>query len=134
MGKKYDYYVSRRNTPHLDLYTRLIGMFYGFLGFNFLLVFLYATILKKTEHNILYEYNILYLFLGILMFSLISQKTTDPKRGNRGLFSVVSDGCIWTILTFVMIYFLHFFVFIYLIEALAVTAVIMHYFKGRRRN
>ena len=128
MGKKYDYYVSRRNTPHLDLYTRLIGMFYGFLGFNFLLVFLYAVTLEEKG------YNILYLVLSILMFSMISQKTKDPRRECRGLFAVVHRGCTWTIFTFAMIYFLHFFVFIYLIEALAVTAVIMHYFKGRRRK
>ena len=42
MKKDYDYYVNRKNTPHLDLYTKLIGMFYFWNGMNFILGSTYA--------------------------------------------------------------------------------------------
>ena len=37
MKKGYDDYANRRNIPHLNLYTKLIGMFYFWTGTNFIL-------------------------------------------------------------------------------------------------
>ena len=37
MKMGYDDYANRRNIPHLNLYTKLIGMFYFWTGTNFIL-------------------------------------------------------------------------------------------------
>ena len=47
--KYYDYYVNRRNTPHLDLYTKLIGMFYFWNGMNFILGSAYALSIGQKK-------------------------------------------------------------------------------------
>ena len=49
MKKYYDYYVNRRNTPHLDLYTKLIGMFYFWNGMNFILGSAYALSIGQKK-------------------------------------------------------------------------------------
>lgn len=49
MKKYYDYYANRRNTPHLDLYTKLIGMFYFWNGMNFILGSAYALSIGQKK-------------------------------------------------------------------------------------
>ena len=73
MKKDYDYYVNRKNTPHLDLYTKLIGMFYFWNGMNFILGSVYALSIGQKKLVVSG------LFLGILMCSLIKDKTTEKK-------------------------------------------------------
>lgn len=50
MKKGYDDYANRRNIPHLNLYTKLIGMFYFWTGTNFILGggFVLCTWTKKN--------------------------------------------------------------------------------------
>ena len=49
MKKDYDYYVNRKNTPHLDLCTKLIGMFYFWNGMNFILGSAYALSIGQKK-------------------------------------------------------------------------------------
>lgn len=39
MKKEYDFWANKQNTPHLDLYTRLIKQICGYTSLNFLLAF-----------------------------------------------------------------------------------------------
>ena len=49
MKKGYDDYANRRNIPHLNLNTKLIGMFYFWTGTNFILGgFVLCTWTKKN--------------------------------------------------------------------------------------
>lgn len=91
MKKYYDYYVNRRNTPHLDLYTKLIGMFYFWNGMNFILGSAYALSIGQKKLAVSG------LVLGILMCSLIKDKTTDKRKNQRDLKAVIGDGIIYTI-------------------------------------
>ena len=85
MKKDYDYYVNRKNTPHLDLYTKLIGMFYFWNGMNFILGSVYALSIGQKKLVVSG------LFLGILMCSLIKDKTTDKRKNQRDLKAVIGD-------------------------------------------
>ena len=85
MKKDYDYYVNRKNTPHLDLYTKLIGMFYFWNGMNFILGSVYALSIGQKKLVVSG------LFLGILMCSLIKDKTTDKRKNQRDLKAVPGD-------------------------------------------
>lgn len=91
MKKYYDYYVNRRNTPHLDLYTKLIGMFYFWNGMNFILGSAYALSIGQKKLAVSG------LVLGILMCSLIKDKTTDKRKNQRDLKAVIGDGIIYAI-------------------------------------
>ena len=84
MKKYYDYYVNRRNTPHLDLYTKLIGMFYFWNGMNFILGSAYALSIGQKKLAVSG------LVLGILMCSLIKDKTTDKRKKSKRL-----ESCYW---------------------------------------
>lgn len=131
MKKDYDFFVSKRNTPHLDLYTKLIGSFYFFVGTNFVLSFFYAK-----YHLELREEAICCLVLGLLMYSMIYDKTTDPLKGNRDLFTVVANGVVHAIWTFFMVYWLSFWalVIVYIIEMIYIIIVILKYFKPYKKQ
>lgn len=60
MKREYDFEINRRNIPNLDLYTKLLLAFYGFLGFNYLLIFLYAKFIVKSK------FSIMILFLSVI--------------------------------------------------------------------
>lgn len=102
MKKYYDYYVNRRNTPHLDLYTKLIGMFYFWNGMNFILGSAYALSIGQKKLAVSG------LFLGILMCSLIKDKTTDKRKNQRDLKAVIGDGIIYAICALGISYVLSF--------------------------
>lgn len=102
MKKYYDYYVNRRNTPHLDLYTKLIGMFYFWNGMNFILGSAYALSIGQKKLAVSG------LVLGILMCSLIKDKTTDKRKNQRDLKAVIGDGIIYTICALEISYVLSF--------------------------
>ena len=102
MKKYYDYYVNRRNTPHLDLYTKLIGMFYFWNGMNFILGSVYALSIGQKKLVVSG------LFLGILMCSLIKDKTTDKRKNQRDLKAVIGDGIIYAICALGISYVLSF--------------------------
>ena len=112
MKKDYDYYVNRKNTPHLDLYTKLIGMFYFWNGMNFILGSVYALSIGQKKLVVSG------LFLGILMCSLIKDKTTDKRKNQRDLKAVIGDGIIYTICALEISYVLSFWLLllVYILE------------------
>ena len=125
MKKYYDYYVNRRNTPHLDLYTKLIGMFYFWNGMNFILGSAYALSIGQKKLAVSG------LVLGILMCSLIKDKTTDKRKNQRDLKAVIGDGIIYTICALEISYVLSFWLLllVYILEMIYVAWVIFKYFK-----
>ena len=120
MKKYYDYYVNRRNTPHLDLYTKLIGMFYFWNGMNFILGSAYALSIGQKKLAVSG------LFLGILMCSLIKDKTTDKRKNQRDLKAVIGDGIIYAICALGISYVLSFWLLllVYILEMIYVAWVI----------
>ena len=125
MKKYYDYYVNRRNTPHLDLYTKLIGMFYFWNGMNFILGSAYALSIGQKKLAVSG------LVLGILMCSLIKDKTTDKRKNQRDLKAVIGDGIIYAICALGISYVLSFWLLllVYILEMIYVAWVIFIYFK-----
>jgi len=123
--KYYDYYVNRRNTPHLDLYTKLIGMFYFWNGMNFILGSAYALSIGQKKLAVSG------LVLGILMCSLIKDKTTDKRKNQRDLKAVIGDGIIYAICALGISYVLSFWLLllVYILEMIYVAWVIFIYFK-----
>ena len=130
MKKEYDFFVNKRNTPHLDLYTKLIGIFYFFLGTNMELSFLYSKYLEQQE------YAGCCLVLGVLMYSMIFTNTKDPRREDRGLTAVVLDGVVHAVCTFGVAYVLSFriLVLVYIFEMIYVTKVVWKYFKFQKKK
>ena len=125
MKKDYDYYVNRKNTPHLDLCTKLIGMFYFWNGMNFILGSVYALSIGQKKLVVSG------LFLGILMCSLIKDKTTDKRKNQRDLKAVIGDGIIYAICALGISYVLSFWLLllVYILEMIYVAWVIFKYFK-----
>lgn len=130
MKKEYDFFVSKRNTPHLDLYTKLIGTFYFFIGTNFELSFLYSMYTERKESAGCC------LFLGLLMYSMISDKTKDPRRENRGGIAVVFGGVVHAVCTFGVVYVLSFWmlVIVYIFEIVYVMKEILKYVKSQKKK
>ena len=120
MKKYYDYYVNRRNTPHLDLYTKLIGMFYFWNGMNFILGSAYALSIGQKKLAVSG------LFLGILMCSLIKDKTTDKRKNQRDLKGIIYAICALGI-SYVLSFWL--LLLVYILEMIYVAWVIFIYFK-----
>ncbi len=83
--KQYDLPVSRGNTPDLDLYTWLLGLFYGFTGVNALLVYF------AGRHDSP-EMAASCLLLGISSLLLTPLAVIDRRQEMRGLFAVVGSG------------------------------------------
>lgn len=129
MKKDYDDYANRRNIPHLDLYTKLIGMFYFWTGTNFILGGLYALYINQKE------YMAGGLLLGLLMYSLIKDKTGDIRKNQRDLAAVIGDGIVHAGCTFAVAYVLSFWimVIVYICETLYIVWVIFRYFRKQRR-
>ena len=88
MKKDYEFWASNKTIKNLDLYTKLIGIFFASLGFNFLLVFLYWKFVY--EH----EFSGLILLLSVLMFMLTPVVMIDPKKQSRDLVAVVTYGIV----------------------------------------
>lgn len=125
MKKEYDFFVNKRNTPHLDLYTKLIGIFWFFWE-----LIIYSMYIEQQECAGCC------LFLGVLMYSMILHKTTDPIRGNRGLTAVVLGGIAHAVCTFGLVYALSFWILmvVYIFEMIYVTKVIWKYFKFQKKK
>lgn len=124
--KEYDFYVSKRNTPHLDLYTKLISMFYFFVGTNFGLAALYSRVTEKRQSIVG-----CLLVLSLLMYSLIPVKARSLMRENRGVLAVVLGGVVCTICTFYVMCVLSFWllIIVYIVEMISVLIVILNYFN-----
>ena len=93
MKKDYEFWASEKTIKNLDLYTKLIGIFFASLGFNFLLVFLYWKFV--SEH----EFSGLILLLSVLMFMLTPVVMINPKKQCRDLVAVVTYGIVHGVCT-----------------------------------
>lgn len=127
MKKKYDDHADYRTIHYLDLYTRLLGMFWGSLGVNFLLSFFYWKFVLQYEHPFVM------LVASIIMFAQTHTEVTDPRKAHRDLTAVISSGVVHGMLTIGSVWLLHFWLLlvIYAIEILIVILLIVKFFKGR---
>lgn len=127
MKKKYDDHADYRTIHYLDLYTKLIGMFWGSLGVNFFLVFLYWKFVLQ------YGDSFMVLGLSIIMFMLTPSKMTDTRKKERDLTAVIIDGVVHGILTIGSVWLLHFWLLlvVYVIEILIAILLVVKFFKGR---
>lgn len=128
MKKGYDDYANRRNIPHLNLYTKLIGMFYFWTGTNFILGGICALYMDQKE------YMVGGLFLGLLMYSMIKDKTRDIRKNQRDLVAVLGDGTVHAVCTFAVIYVLSFrlMIIVYIFEVFSVAVAVVRYFKQQK--
>ena len=85
MKKDYDYYVSRRNTPNLELNTWLIGLFGGFSGFDAIL----PAIVCWEDNR---DQSFSSCLLGVALCLNVPRAVSDLRRENRNFLSVVIDG------------------------------------------
>lgn len=129
MKKQKDFYANKNNTPNLDLYTTLIGFAYGSMAFNFFLAFAY------TEFIVKWEYSQMCLILSIIMLVVIPLTTKDPRKEDRGLFAVLCDYIMCTVLTFAIIVFgdIYWMLAVYAIEMIIATTVIVGYIKQKKK-
>lgn len=125
MKKEYNSWENRHNIPNLDLYTRLQGMFYGFLGVNYLLVFFYARFVLKFKNNIMI------LFLSMLFLWSGIDKKNDSRKGERELGSVIGDGIIYSIGTLIVVFLAYswWLLVIFISQLISIIIVIWNYFN-----
>ena len=123
--KGYDFWANKHNIPNLKLYTQLIGIFYGTLGLNFLLCFLY------WKYELKLEYAGLMLVLSILMFIVTPVAMTDEKKQNRDLVAVIFYGIMHAVCTIGSIVLLNFKVLLllYMVEILIVIFLIIRNYR-----
>lgn len=116
MKKDYEFWANKKTINNLDLYTKVTGIIFFSLGFNFLLVFIYWKFVVG------YEFAGLVLMLSILMFMLTPVVMIDPKKGNRNLAAIISYGLFHGVCTVVSILVTHFWLLCiaYVIELLLV--------------
>lgn len=100
-------------------------MFYFWNGMNFILGSAYALSIGQKKLAVSG------LFLGILMCSLIKDKTTDKRKNQRDLKAVIGDGIIYAICALGISYVLSFWLLllVYILEMIYVAWVIFIYFK-----
>lgn len=129
MKKGYDFWANKQNIPQLDLYTKLLKLFCGYTGLNFLLGFLYARL------RIDFQYNVLFLVLSIISFTSISSKANDPRKQERDANAVVLEGIFHSVSTLAICYMLSFWVLLvaYFIEMVCVVIVIKKYYRPNKR-
>lgn len=125
--KKYDFPVNRQNTPDLKLYNWLLGLFWGFSGFNCIL----SHFILQTKSD---EAPGFLLALGIISLLLIPLKLLDDRKENRGLLAVVGSGFshfYFTLNCFLSGFFLV--VAAYVCQWI-VCGFCIYWFKGRKRR
>lgn len=129
MKKEYDFWANKQNTPHLDLYTRLIKQICGYTSLNFLLAFIYARFWIK------FQYDILFLILSVIMITTSFTKANDPRRQERSLFAVVCEGVIHALCTCAVCFMLSFWILlvIYILEIVHVVIIIKKYYRPNKK-
>lgn len=125
MKKEYNFWANKHNIPNLKLYTQLTGIFYGTLGLNFLLCFLYGKYILELE------YAGLVLILSILMFMITPVAMTDEKRENRNLVAVIAYGIMHGVCTIGSIVLLNFreLLLLYVVEILIVIFFVVRNYR-----
>ncbi len=118
MKKEYNEYANKRNIPNLELYTQLLGIFYGTLGLNFLLCFFQWKYTMQSDA----VYARALLMLSIAMFIGTPIMMTDERRVERDLSAVITPGIVHGFCTITFIVWLRFKVLLllYIVEILIV--------------
>ena len=121
MKREYNFWANERNTPKLKLYTHLAGFFFGTLGLNFLLCFLYGEFFLELE------YSGLILIFCITMFIVTPAVMMDGRRENKNLLSIILYGIIHGVYSIGSIILLDFLklLWIYVLEILIVIFLII---------
>lgn len=130
MKKKYDDWANKRTIPNLELYTKLIGIYYSSIATNYLFAFFYGKYVLHTEIA-----GVLLAF-SLLMFLMTPIAMTDPQKGNRDLTKVVLSGFMHGMCTIIIAVAIKFWILLllYVLEVLIVMIVIILYFKPRRKK
>ena len=127
MKKEYNEYANKHNIPNLELYTQLLGIFYGTLGLNSLLCFFKWKYTMESDS----KYAVLFLMLSIAMFMHTPDAMTDERRANRDLFAVIGAGIVHGFCTIPFIVWLRFKVLLllYVVEILIVIFLSIRNYK-----
>ena len=127
MRKEYNEYANKHNIPNLELYTQLLGIFYGTLGLNSLLCFFKWKYTMESDS----KYAVLFLMLSIAMFMHTPDAMTDERRANRDLFAVIGAGIVHGFCTIPFIVWLRFKVLLllYVVEILIVIFLSIRNYK-----
>lgn len=129
MKKEYEFWANKQNIPHLDLYTKILKLFCGYTGFNFLLGFFYARFWGN------FQYNVLFLVLSIISFTGIYSKANDPRKQERDKNAVVFEGIFHSVCTFAVCYILSFWILLiaYFLEIVHVAIIVKTYYRPRKK-
>lgn len=129
MKKEYEFWASKQNIPHLDLYTKILKLFCGYTGFNFLLGFFYARFWGD------FQYNVLFLVLSIISFTGIYSKANDPRKQERDKNAVVFEGIFHSVCTFAVCYIVSFWILliVYFLEIVHVAIIVKTYYRSRKK-
>ena len=127
MRKEYNEYANKHNIPNLELYTQLLGIFYGTLGLNFLLCFFQWKYTMQSDA----VYARALLMLSIAMFIGTPIMMTDERRVERDLFAVITSGIVHGFCTITFIVWLRFKVLLllYIVEILIVIFLSIRNYK-----
>lgn len=129
MKKEYEFWANKQNIPHLDLYTKILKLFCGYTGFNFLLGFFYARFWGD------FQYNVLFLVLSIISFTGIYSKANDPRKQERDKNAVVFEGIFHSVCTFAVCYIVSFWILliVYFLEIVHVAIIVKTYYRPRKK-
>lgn len=129
MKKEYEFWANKQNIPHLDLYTKVLKLFCGYTGFNFLLGFFYARFWGD------FQYNVLLLVLSIISFTGIYSKANDPRKQERDKNAVVLEGIFHSVCTFAVCYIVSFWILliVYIIEIVHIAIIVKTYYRPRKK-
>lgn len=123
MKKGYEAWASKRTIHNIELYTKLIGLFYSSLGLNFFLTFVYL------KFEVQFEFAWAALVLSIMMLLLTPIDMTDHRKEHRDLFATVSKGVVHGIgtITCVLVTQLLVLGIIYVLELLIALLLVYKY-------
>ena len=123
--KKYDFFVNRQNTPHLDLYTKLLRIVHMYFGINLLLLAFYGIFVAK------FSYCSAFFLISIVEFDSAVTGHKDLRKGQRDLTAVITTGMIYTLNTLGIAYLFSFEILgiLYILQVLHLLFVIKKYFK-----
>lgn len=129
MKKEYEFWANKQNIPYLDLYTKILKLFCGYTGFNFLLGFFYARFWGD------FQYNVLFLVLSIISFTGIYSKANDPRKQERDKNAVVFEGIFHSVCTFAVCYIVSFWILliVYFLEIVHVAIIVKTYYRPRKK-
>lgn len=131
MKQGYESETTQENISNLELYKKLIGIWYFSTGLNCLFLSLYG---KFALHN--KESSETFLMLGLSILGITPAFMKVSKKGSKALPAVIGGGLFHVCSTIGSIYEMQFrwLLVAYVIELLVAVMVIIQNFKRNRRN